>query len=312
MNKIIGIDVGGTKIHTALFTETGKFLDDLKLPTEADSNKEKILSKILYSINKFMMEDVLCVGIGFPGPIDHKKQIVYPPNIFPLKGLNMKKAFRNIDIPIFAENDANAFLLAEQRFGAGKGFQNVIGITLGTGVGGAILLNGELFRGKDGAAGEIGHMTIDKGGYLCNCTNQGCLEMYVSGTAIQKRTERHIAANDFSTKMKPGIEVSHIIDFYSKRDKLARKIFEDTGKYLGIGLVNVINIFNPECIVLGGSVSKAMPAFKKTMFAEIKKHGLWPNKKVKVVRFKLRHPGALGAAISALEQLRSQEKSLSK
>lgn len=310
MRKLLGIDVGGTKIHTALFTETGKLLDDLKLPTEADTTKEKIISKIIYSINKFVDKDVVCIGIGFPGPIDHKRQIVYPPNIRPFFGLQMKKAFKEIKLPIFAENDANAFLLAEQRNGAAKGYQNVIGITLGTGVGGAILLNGELYRGRDGSAGEIGHMTIDKGGYLCNCSNQGCLEMYVSGTAIQNRTERHIAANDFSTKMKSGVAVSHIIDYYSKRDKLARQIFENTGKYLGKGLVNIINIFNPDIIVLGGSVSKALPAFKKTMYQEIKKHALWPGKKIKVVRYKLRHPGAWGVALSAFEQLNRQDDSL--
>jgi glucokinase len=304
MQKIIGIDVGGTKIHAALFTETGKLLDDLKLPTEADTNKEKILSKITYAIQKFASQDVACIGIGFPGPIDHKRQIVYPPNIPPLKGLQLNRAFKNIKIPIFAENDANAFLFAEQRSGAVKGYKNVIGITLGTGVGGSIMIDGELYRGRDGAAGEIGHMTIDKDGYLCNCSNLGCLEMYVSGTAIQNRAERHIAANDFPTKMKSGVQVANIIDFHARRDKLAKQIFENTGKYMGMGLVNVINLFNPDIIVLGGSVSKALPAFQKTMYEEINKHALWPGKKVKVVRFKLLHPGAWGAALSAFEQFK--------
>lgn len=304
MDELIGIDVGGTKIHAARFTAHGVLIDDTKLPTEsAVSDKKKFISKLHFCIKQLMNKDVIAIGIGIPGPIDIKTGKVYPPNIPCINGVSLRKELKEYGVPIWVENDTNCFAIGEQRTGAAKGFKNVIGMTMGTGVGGAIIMNDKIYRGRDGAAGEIGHMTIDKEGYLCNCKGRGCLEMYVSGTAIEYRAERHIKAQDIPTKLTGHPKVIDILNYYSKRDKLARKIFDDTGKYLGQGLVSVINIFNPDIIVLGGSVSKALPAFKKTMELEINAKAMQPSKKVKIVRYKLRHPGAWGAAIAAFDSL---------
>ena len=301
MELILGIDVGADNIRSVLFSMNGNIIDETKLPTEPRSTGKNIISKINYLIKRFKTKHLKCIGIGVPGPIDRKSGIIYPVNIPGLYGFKIMDALNSFNIPINIENHANCFVLAEQKFGAAKNHNHVLGVTMGCSLSGGLILNGDLYRGRDGAAGEIGHMTIDKEGYLCNCKNKGCFEMYVSGEAIEFRTHRHIQARDIPTRMPDDVDVVEIIESSRKGDKLAKKIMDDTGKYLGIGISSLINIFNPEIIVLGGAVAKAFPAFKKSMMNEIKSRSLKPANNVKIVRFKLEHPGAFGAAFSALK-----------
>lgn len=308
MDYVIGVDIGATKIHSALVSLNGKIIKEYKTLTEADKPRDFILSKIKHSIKELWTKEVVGIGIGIPGPFD-KNGKSYPPNIPSLRGINLSKILKSYKVPIETENDSNCFVLGEFLFGTAKRHNNVIGLTLGTGVGGGIIIDNDIYHGRDGAAGEFGHITIDRDGYLCNCGNHGCLEMYVSGTAIEMRTHRHIKIKDIPTSLNEK-DVSALKVHYAalKGDKLAKRIMNDTGKYLGIGLSDLINIFNPEIIVLGGTVAKAFGSMKKTFFKTIKERAMLPANKVRVVPTKLKHPGTLGAAAVIIHRLNKRNK----
>ncbi|MFP4111760.1 MAG: ROK family protein [Candidatus Woesearchaeota archaeon] len=310
MDYVIGIDMGATKIHSALVSMKGKIIEEYKTLTESDKSSEVTISKIRHSISKLWNKDVKAIGIGIPGPIDRKTKKAYPPNIPNIKGINIAKELSEYKDMIVTENDSNCFVLAEHRFGEGRKYNNIIGITLGTGVGGGIIANGQLLLGEKGMASEIGHITIDKDGYLCNCGNHGCLEMYASGTAIEMRTLRHIKIKDIPTRLKEEEVTALKVHYVAlKGDKLAKKVMSDTGRYLGIGISALINVFNPGLIVFGGGVSVALPSMNKTLSATIKERAMHPANKVRMVVSRLKHPGTLGAACVAIDFFKENQGS---
>lgn len=289
---LIGIDLGGTKIAAALATPSGRILTDVNIPTEANQGKKQVIDNIkkaVYALIRGQRTSISCMGIGVPGPILYEKGIVIePPNLPGWKRVNLKKVLeKEFKVPVHLDNDANCAALAEAYFGAGRKARHFIYITISTGIGGGIIIDRKLYRGAIGAAGEFGHMIIDSRGYTCGCGNVGCFEALASGTAIKKRA---------------GMDAISVELAARQGDKKAIKVIEKTAHYLAIGIANLVNIFNPEMVILGGGVSKMRELLLTPIRKEFKKYALTlPAKNVKIVRAKLgSESGVLGAVALCL------------
>jgi glucokinase len=245
---IIGVDLGGTKILTALADSKGNIISTAKIDTQPDLGQKQVINNILRSINlalrqaKVPMSRVSRVGIGAPGPILGRAIIVSPPNLPGWQNVNIKSLLqKKLKKKIYVENDANAAALGEFCFGAGKGFRNLVYITISTGIGGGIVIDGKIYEGSLGTAGEIGHMVIDPKGPKCGCGKRGCLEALAAGPAIAKMAGQ-----------KNALEA----ELAAKRgNKRAQKAINTAAKYIGIGIGNLNNILNPDIFVIGGGVS---------------------------------------------------------
>jgi glucokinase len=289
---IIGIDLGGTKIAAALATPSGRILTDVNIPTEAQKGKNQVIDNIkkaVYALIRGQKTQISCIGIGVPGPILYEKGIVIePPNLPGWKRVNLKKILeKEFKVTVHVDNDANCAALAEAYFGAGKRARHFIYITISTGIGGGIVIDRKIYRGATGSAGEFGHMIIDSKGYTCGCGNVGCFEALGSGTAIKKRA---------------GMDAISVELAARQGDKKALKVIEKTAHYLAIGIANLVNIFNPELVILGGGVSQMRELLLTPIRKEFKKYALTlPAKSVKIVRAKLRtEAGVLGAVALCL------------
>ncbi len=292
MPMIIGVDLGGTKIAAALAYCSGKVVTDLTLPTEAAKGKKQVianLKKAIYTLAQGNKAKISCIGVGVPGPILYDKGIVIePPNLPGWKRVNLKKMLEaEFKVPVHIDNDANCAALAEARFGAGKKARHFIYMTISTGIGGGIIIDRKLYRGMIGAAGEFGHMIIDSKGYTCGCGNVGCLEALGSGTAIKKRS---------------GMDAISVELAARQGDKKALRVIAETAHYLAIGISNLVNIFNPEMVIVGGGVSKMRELLLTPIRKEFKKYALTlTSKNVKIVRAKLgAESGMLGAVALCL------------
>ena len=260
MTSYIGVDIGGTKIHAARINKAGKILDERFLDTEARKGKKHVLARIMLIISELISKDVKGIGIGCPGPLDIKKgKVLNTPNL-PLRNVELKdivaKKFR---MKVVLDNDASCFVLGEAVYGAGKNFAVVAGITMGTGIGGGIVINRKIFSGRN-SAGEFGHMTINFGGIKGKDGHIGCLESYVGKFAIIERAKKIGFENPYEL-YKAAIE----------GNKKAREIWNDVGFYLGVGIANVLCAVDPDVVVLGGNVAGAWQFFNAEMKRAIKK-----------------------------------------
>lgn len=281
---VIGVDLGGTKIYTALADKEGKILSEIKVPTEAHRGKEHVIKLICDTVAEVQRQagaagEVLAVGIGAPGPLDARQGVIhFAPNLqwrdVPIKAILEKE----LNLPVAVDNDANLAALGEYVYGAGRGTQHMVYVTVSTGVGAGLILKGELYHGVGFGAGEIGHMIVDPGGPRCGCGNYGCLEALASGTAMAREARRlvetgagaGILAEAGSSKegavkegavkegaieegtVKEAITAEVLGRAAARGDGEAVAILNQAGSALGIGLANVINLLNPEVIVLGG------------------------------------------------------------
>ena len=291
----IGLDIGGHKINGILM-RGNKIIRKRRVATKSTSNKKIIIAQIFdcveYLIKDLDKSKIKGIGIGAPGPIDLKRGVVLsPPNVKALAGLPLadlvQKKFKT---KVILDNDVNCFGIAEGILGAGKGKQNIVGLTLGTGVGGCLILRGKLFHGRDGSAGEIGHVVIKKDGWKCSCKNKGCLEAYVSARGIM-RVAKEIGCR--------GATPTEIMRLAKKDNKKALKVYQITGGYLGIGLANLVNILNPDIIIIGGGIANVGEILFNPARKVMRKNILSPlAKNIKVVRAKLNEDaGAIGAAL---------------
>lgn len=261
-----GVDVGGTTIKMGFFETSGKLIDKWEIKTDISNGGENILSDIAKAIdNKLAQEgisknDVQGVGVGVPGPVNSKGIV--------LKCVNLGWGVFNVEeelasltgLKVKAGNDANVAALGEMWQGAGKGSEDMVMVTLGTGVGGGIIVDGKVIAGANGAGGEIGHITVnDDEIEACNCGQYGCLEQYTSATGIVRMAKRKLAKTDEETSLRSVEELSAkiIFDEAKKGDKIAGELVEELGKILGSTLSNIAAVTNPEVIVIGGGVSKA-------------------------------------------------------
>lgn len=262
---VVGVDLGGTKISTALSNLNGEVISQTTVPTNANEGEIPVLNRIIESIDKVIKDgnatykEVKGIGIGIPGALDVEKGIIlFTPNV-PFKNFNIVEPLKKkFEIPVFIDNDANVATIGEYVFGAGKGFKNVIFLTVSTGVGGGAILNGNIYRGNTSNALEIGHMTVAPGGPRCNCGNIGCVEATSSGTAIAKRGQEALSSKvETSLRKYDNITSYEVFTEAAAGDAVCKEIIENALNYLGIAVANAVSIFDPAVIIIGGGVSKA-------------------------------------------------------
>ncbi|MCO6473894.1 MAG: ROK family protein [Melioribacteraceae bacterium] len=282
----VGVDLGGTNIKIGIVSEDGKIIKKDSLSSKADEGPEKVIQQIKKAIKQISNKSkvkVIGIGIGTPGIVSSKKGTVEnPPNFpgwdkVPLKQI-IKKEFQK---DVFIENDANAAAIGELMYGAGKNKENFIMITLGTGVGGGIILDRKIYRGELGAAGEIGHITIDHNGPKCNCGSRGCIEAYAGNRYIISRISKDISnhPNSLLCKMvsSEGKELSPklIYEAACNKDDYAIGIITDVGKYLGYGIASAVNLLDVTNIIIGGGVAGfgriLFDSFEKTLIERVMK-----------------------------------------
>ncbi|HHV71089.1 MAG TPA: ROK family protein, partial [Clostridia bacterium] len=263
MEYVLGIDLGATNLKAALVDKDGKTKGFQSIPTQKGNGPQPVLDQILDLIfgfkNKLEEKDHLIgVGLALPGSVDVDSGVcLYSPNLGWKNEEVSKKLQECTELGVKLINDANAACLGEYFFGAGKGRGNLICITIGTGIGTAFILENKLFVGASGFAGEGGHMVINPFGPHCSCGRRGCWEALVSASGIVARAKKEIESQNLKTNLeryKDSLSTEIIVEAARQGDRLALKVLEETREYLAIGLVNLVNIFNPEQIVLAGGV----------------------------------------------------------
>jgi glucokinase len=267
---ILGVDLGGTKIAAALATTQGEIVVRGRRPTPAQAGPDAVINSICATINEVLSAKELRpsrlsgIGIAAAGIIDSANgKVIFSPNLPGWHEVPLREAIeQRFGIPAYLGNDANLAALGEWRFGVEKKVANLIYITVSTGIGGGIIADGKLYTGACGAAGEIGHMTIDVNGPRCRCGNIGCWETLASGTALAREAVKRITEGARTSIIElVGGDVSKIdakiVDLAAKQgDELAQELVSHLGYYFGVGLANLVNIFNPELILVGGGVAK--------------------------------------------------------
>ncbi|MFH1506086.1 MAG: ROK family protein [archaeon] len=286
MKYAIGIDLGGTKIEGILMDEKGRVLNRYRTSTQAHKPLKVIVGNIMNVVKHLKERPIKGVGIGIPGFILPNGKLACANNVPGLDNQRIKKVLeKSLRTKVFIENDANCFALAEHKFGAGKGTKNMIGMIIGTGIGSGLILDGKIYRGSIGAAGEIGYQILDPNGPHYS-TLKGDFESWCSGPNIVKRYKKAGGKSDFHS---PG-------EVFKSKERKAKKVMEETYDYLGRGIGNLINTLNPELIVLGGGVSN-IPFYKEVNKAAKKYTNPSLQRYVKIVKNKLGDSaGVIGAA----------------
>lgn len=270
---VVGVDLGGTATKLAFLGTDGTVVSKWEIPTDNSEEGKNITTNIAKAINAkleelgFEKEKLIGIGMGAPGPVDYANGILYNTvnlawnDNYPLKEILEKET----SLPVFIDNDANCAALGEMWKGAGNGAKDLVFVTLGTGVGGGVIANGNIVQGVSGAAGEIGHITVvPEGGAPCNCGKTGCLETVASATGIVRLAKEKIARQESNTGLLKSIFIENgniaakdVFDCARNGDALSLDVIEEVAFHLGLSLANLGNTLNPEEIVLGGGVSKA-------------------------------------------------------
>ena len=268
-SMILGIDVGGTSIKIGFVSENGDVFDKWEIPTNTNENGKHIVHDIWTSIEKKLKQHqmkksiLLGIGVGAPGFIDAKTGVVYRAVNIGWQDFELASQFKELSgLPVYIANDANVAVLGENWKGAGNQANNLIAVTLGTGVGGGIIANGSVLDGENGTAGEIGHITVDPNGYLCNCGRKGCLETITSATGIVRQAMDLIDENPTSDLAvyygeAGSISAKDVFDLASKGDSLCDQVIDHTANVLGLVIANTATIINPSKVLIGGGVSQA-------------------------------------------------------
>ncbi len=319
MQHLIGVDIGGTNIKLALVDKKARLKCKRTFSTTSFKGKLALIDGIASQIESLISgvglkkRDIIGVGIGAPGAVDIRTGTVhYLTNIPDWREVPLGKILRKrLGLPVFVDNDVNVMALGEAYFGAGLGAVNMLCITLGTGVGGGLILDGSLYRGSNYAAGEFGHIPINIDGPKCKCGSWACVEAYAGNSYIVKDVTARITrgAKTLITKLVNGdlskITPEIISEAARKGDKFAKKVWMDVGQKIGLGLAGVVNLLNVEKIVIGGGVAEAgkilFDSIKKTINTRAMK---LPAKTVKIVKAKLGYDaGLIGAATLVLYEL---------
>jgi glucokinase len=307
MQLVLGVDLGGTKFAVGAMTADGtREFGFTSAPTQAEKGADDVVARMGDLANQVIeatlrqtgakRSDFIGAGIGAPGPLRRLDGIVVvAPNLgwhnYPLRD----RLAAAVDLPTTLDNDANCATLGEWWIGAARGARHVVGITIGTGIGGGLVLNGRLHHGASDVAGEIGHTTIETEGRRCKCGNYGCLEAYASGPAIAERAREALERG--SESMLPqlagsaaAITAQHVYNAAREGDPLAREVVRDTARYLGTGIANLLNLFNPDVVVLAGGVTAAGEELLAPLRTEARRRAFKPAVEVaKIV------PGELGS-----------------
>jgi glucokinase len=307
---IAGVDLGGTKIYSLVATAEGEVRGHDRRPTQADGGPDSVVERIAESVQASLsaagasLDDIDGVGISSPGPCDPERGMVTDaPNLPGFHNIHLTRLVSGtLGVPAILENDANAAAYGEHRFGAGRGFKHIVYVTLGTGIGGGIIIDGKVYSGASGAAGEVGHMILLENGPPCNCGMRGCLESLSSGPAIARDASAALA--DGRT---PGLAqmvgeayptTEQVYEAALQGDEACRDVIQRAGRYLGLGLAGLLNIFNPEALILGGGLTN-LKDFYMGPALELASRGAFPqvraDAKLKIAELG-DAAGALGAA----------------
>lgn len=307
-----GVDVGGTTIKIGLFTAEGELLEKFEIPTDKSENGSHIIGHIAVKLNEiitgkgFLTEDCFGIGIGLPGPVDDTGRVLGCVNL----GWGIVEIEREMSQQfhgrlVKAGNDANVAALGEAVAGAGYQRKNLVMVTLGTGVGGGIIVNGDILTGANGAAGEIGHITVNpEETQRCNCGKCGCLEQYASATGVVR------IAKQLTEKYKQSELIEHIdeltakdvFDAAKRQDALAREAVAVLGKYLGMALSSVVCVTNPEAIVFGGGVSRAGQILFDEVEKNFVKYVFSPSRHVEFLPAKLGNDAGIYGAAALIDR----------
>ncbi len=313
---VIGVDIGGTNLRAASIDKRGKIVSRRSVSSDAKKGIQFVMENLISLLSEILAgESISGIGIGIPGIIDVDKGILtQAPNISEVKNYPIKDRLTHefgSAIDVIIENDANCAALGEWWLGTGKDVDSLVILTLGTGLGGGIILNGKLWRGVNGMGGEIGHMTIDPDGPRCNCGNFGCLESFASAEAIRRKVREGLRNKNLNTMVREDIKdrrIHDIPEIVSRAarlgDKFSLEIWESFGRALGIAIANLANLLNVEMIIIGGGLSNSWDLFKDTVVKEAKRRGLRaPMENIKIRKCKLGDDaGLLGAAYLALTE----------
>jgi glucokinase len=319
MRKFVGLDVGGTTMKAAVVDETGKVSPSVSVDTLPERGQELGLQTMCSAIEQaakaagLTMKDIAAIGVATPGLMDIKLGLILdPPNLKPWRNVAVPKAIaKHFQVPVAFQNDANAAAMGEFWIGAGKEFNSMCLFTLGTGIGGGIIVDGKVLEGEHSHGGEVGHLRIDMPdrGRLCGCGRRGCLEAYGSATAVVARTREELASFREPTKLREllrdedGTDISakEIFDWAIKGDALAQKIVDDTAFYLALGAGGIMATVDPQAIVYGGGMVAAGDLFLAKIKEYIGRFGLsYPASKVQVRYATLgSDAGFIGAAACA-------------
>ncbi len=309
----LGVDLGGTKLKVALVDVSGRLLSVYDSPTHPNKEPEKVIADILTGIERCLSkanQEAKALGVGIAAQVDRKGVVHGSPNLgwqnVPIK----KKLEEKLGIPVFVTNDVRAATWGEWRFGSGKGVDDLAVLFVGTGIGGGVISGGKLLAGCRNSGGELGHITIVYDGRQCHCPNRGCLEAYAGGWAIAERTQE--AVNNELKKgqrlisLAGGVEkitAATVSRGYYEGDGLARRLVEETGRYLAAGVVSIVNAFNPCRFVLGGGVVEGIPELVQLVEEFTRKRALEAAvERLEIVKAALGGDGGvIGAAALAQE-----------
>lgn len=280
----VGVDIGGTKIRAALVRDA-RAIKTVERDTDAWKGRDAMLKNIVEVIEGVFAGDVDAIGVGMAGPVDKKRSVMLQsPHIPCLINFNIKDFLQErFKARVTVDNDARMFTLGVHEFEY-KNIKNLVGLTLGTGVGGSVIINGKMEKNPRTTDEEVGHIAIERNGWKCDCGARGCIEAYASGSAIEARY-RELSGR--------GLSAKEVAERAKKGDKIAAQVLEEAGIYLGKGLVKIAKKYRPDVIVIGGSVSKAEDVL---CTAKREFERLMPNAKVKIEKTKLTHASLLGAA----------------
>ena len=314
----VGVDLGGTKILAGVFTPQLKLIASAKSSTKAERGPKAVIERIARVIRDAIdeadldLKQVKAVGIGAPGSIDSEEgRVIFSPNMTGWENIALKKELeKHLEVPTYVENDCNVCTLGVHVAELGGKPRHLVGIFLGTGIGGGLILDGRLYGGFNRTAGEIGHMVLEVGGPKCGCGNKGCFEALASRSAIFRRLQNSVKDGEktvLTDMLGDGLEDLRSGDLrkaLKKGDKLVEKVIEDAAEYTGIAVGNVINLINPEYVVLGGGVIDALEDEMMAIIVETAKDYAMQGttKGVEIVASRLGdHAGITGAAVLARE-----------
>jgi glucokinase len=308
-NLVFAADLGGTHLRVALIDPSGKIHRQLKQHTPKDDSPYAVVDALARVADEWRDGDhgpIVVASVMVPGAVNSDQSIVLQaPNLPSLLNFELKAALEDrLGWPVILENDANAAAIGEMWLGAARGCRDVVSVTLGTGVGGGVVLDGQLWRGAHGAAGEIGHTTVDPFcGLKCKCGNTGCLELFASATAIVRMARESLS--QFPQAMLTGEDLTaeKVYEAGCKGDELALAVFKRCGKYLGVGLANLMSLIDPEIIVISGGVVNGWDLFAPDMYQEISERAFRATaQEVKIARSECGdNAGLLGAARLAFD-----------
>jgi glucokinase len=263
-----GIDLGGTKILVLIADAAGRVLGQARTPTQASEGPEAVIGRIADTVRAAAddagigLASIRAAGVSAPGPIDMTEGVITePPNLPGWHNVPLAQMLRErLGVPTLLENDANCQGVAEHQFGAGRGYSHMLFITVSTGIGGGVIIAGELYTGASGAAGEVGHIGVSVDGPACGAGHTGCLEAFASGAAIAARAREMIAAGGLIRTARlaehdPPVSAKTVYLAGQQGEAEATALIESAGRYLGIGLASLINVFNPQAIVIGGGLA---------------------------------------------------------